>query len=171
MVFIGQQQKPPEQQPGQLDVPLEVLQTVVTPDVIPTNIPPVNLQEPFDPNDYLGTRHEGGVATGLVPKGNEVFTDAIIEERPSVLSGPPPVYPELLKQAGIQGRALVQAVIDTLGRAEAMSVRILQSPNPGFDQSAKNYVLKALLRPARVHGRAVRVLINIPIDFRITQPH
>jgi len=29
-------------------------------------------------------------------------------------------------------------------------------------------VLKALFRPARVHGRAVRVLINIPIDFKIT---
>jgi len=30
-------------------------------------------------------------------------------------------------------------------------------------------VLKTLFRPARVHGRAVRVLINIPIDYKITQ--
>jgi hypothetical protein len=28
-------------------------------------------------------------------------------------------------------------------------------------------VLKALFRPARVHGRAVRVLVNLPIDFSI----
>jgi protein TonB len=81
------------------------------------------------------------------------------------------VYPELLKEAGIQGRVVVQAVIDTLGRAVPTSVKILQSPNPGFDRSAGNYVLNALLRPARVHGRAVRVLINIPIDFRITSAH
>ncbi len=169
LVFIEQQQqqKPPEQQPVQLDVPLKGFQTVVAPDVIPTNLPPVNLQEKFDPKDYSGSGVEGGLATGMV-LGNDVFMEAIVEEKPSVLSGPIPVYPELLKQAQIQGRVLVQAVIDTLGRAELNSVKILQSPNPGFDQSARQYVLKALFRPARVHGRAVRVLINIPIDYKIT---
>jgi len=48
-------------------------------------------------------------------------------------------------------------------------VKVLQSPNPGFDQSAKSYVLKALFRPARVHGRAVRVLVQIPVDFKLRQ--
>src|SRR5256886_9537109 len=32
-----QQQKPPEQQPVQLDIPLKGFQTVVAPDVVPTN--------------------------------------------------------------------------------------------------------------------------------------
>jgi len=170
MVFIDQQQqqKPPEQQPVQLDVPLKGFQTVVAPEVIPTNIPPVNLQEKFDPKDYSGTGVEGGLATGIVPTGNEVFMEAIVEEKPSVLSGPQPQYPELLRQAGIQGRVMVQAIIDTTGRAEPPSLKVISSPNPGFDQPAKTYVLKALFRPARVHGRAVRVLINIPIDFKIT---
>ncbi len=171
MVFMDQpkQEKPPEQQPQQLDIPLKGFQTVVAPDVIPTNIPPVNLQEHFDPKDYSGTGVEGGVATGIVPTGNEVFMEAIVEEKPAVLSGPTLQYPELLRQAQIQGRVLVQAIIDTLGRAEPPSVKVLQSPNPGFDQSAKSYVTKALFRPARVHGRAVRVLIQIPIDFRLKQ--
>jgi len=170
MVFLDQQQqqKPPEQQPVQLDVPLKGFQMVVAPDVIPTNIPPVNLQEHFDPKDYSGTGVEGGLATGLVPTGNEVFMENIVEEKPDRLSGPPPVYPDLLRQAGIQGRVIVQAVIDTLGRAEVNSVKVLSSPNPGFDQSAKTLVLKSLFRPARVHGRAVRVLINIPVDYKIT---
>ena len=47
-------------------------------------------------------------------------------------------------------------------------MKIVQSPNPGFDQPAKQAVLRALFRPARVHGRAVRVLVNIPYDFKIT---
>lgn len=170
MVFVDQpkQEKPPEQ-PVQLDVPLKGFQTVVAPDVIPTNIPPVNLQEHFDPKDYSGTGVEGGLGSGMVPTGNEVFMEAIVEEKPAVLSGPVPQYPELLRQAQIQGRVMVQAIVDTLGRAEASSVKVLQSPNPGFDQSAKQYVLKCLFRPARVHGRAVRVLIQIPIDFRLKQ--
>jgi periplasmic protein TonB len=170
VVFLEQQQqKPPEQQPVQLDVVLKGFQTVVAPDVIPQNLPPVNLQEHFDPKDYSGTGVEGGLANGIVPSGNDVYAENIVEEKPDRLSGPPTVYPELLKQAGIQGRVIVQAVIDTLGRAEPNSVKILQSPNPGFDQASKTMVLKSLFRPARVHGRAVRVLINIPIDYKITQ--
>ena len=170
-VFLDQPkaEKPPEQQPVQLDVPLKGFQTVVAPDVIPTNIPPVNLQEHFDPKDYSGSGVEGGLSTGMVPTGNEVFMEAIVEEKPAVLSGPTLQYPELLRQAGIQGRVMVQAIIDTLGRAEPGSVKVLQSPNPGFDQSAKNYMLKTLFRPARVHGRAVRVLVQLPIDYRLKQ--
>ncbi len=168
MVYLEQQQqKPPEQQPVQLDVPLKGFQTVVAPTEIPTNIPPVNLQEKFDPKDYSGSGVEGGTANGMVPTGNEVFMEAIVEEKPSVLSAPPPPYPELLRQAGIKGRVLIQAVIDTTGRAELNSVKIIQSPNTGFDQPSRTWIQHALFRPARVHGRAVRVLVQVPLDYTI----
>jgi periplasmic protein TonB len=111
---------------------------------------------------------EGGAANGLVPTGNEVFMEAIVEEKPSVLSAPPPPYPDMLKQAGIQGRVLIQAVIDTTGRAEPNSVKILQSPNPGFEAGSRSWIMHALFRPARVHGRAVRVLIQVPLDYKLT---
>ena len=169
MVFLNQEeQKKPEEQPPVVDVPqLKGFQTVVAPTDIPTNIPPINLQEHFDPKDYTGTGVEGGIGTGIVPDAGQVFMESVVEERPEVLSGPALNYPDLLRQAGVQGRVLVQAIIDTSGRAEPPSVKVIQSPNPGFDQPAKNYVLRALFRPARVHGRAVRVLVNLPIDFKI----
>ena len=169
MVFLNQnEEKKQEEQPPVVDVPqLKGFQTVVAPMDIPTNIPPINLQEHFDPKDYTGTGVEGGIGTGIVPSSDQVFMESVVEERPEVLSGPALNYPDLLRQAGVQGRVLVQAIIDTSGRAEPASVKIIQSPNPGFDQSAKNYVLRALFRPARVHGRAVRVLVNLPIDFKI----
>ena len=168
MVFLNQEeQKKPEEQPPIVEVPqLKGFQTVVAPTDIPTNIPPINLQEHFDPKDYTGTGVEGGIGTGLVPS-DQVFMESVVEERPEVLSGPALAYPDLLRQAGVQGRVLVQAIIDTSGRAEPPSVKVIQSANPGFDQPAKNYVLRALFRPARVHGRAVRVLVNLPIDFKI----
>jgi TonB family protein len=162
-----QQQKPPEQQPVQLDIPLKGFQTVVAPTEIPTDIPPIDLNQKFNAADYSGSGVEGGLASGAVPTG-DVYLESLVEEKPSVLSATPASYPELLKQAGIQGRVLLQAIIDTSGRAEPNSVKILQSPNPGFDAGSRNYVLHALFRPARVHGRAVRVLIQIPIDYHIT---
>ena len=103
----------------------------------------------------------------IEPSSDQVFMESVVEERPEVLSGPALNYPDVLRQAGVQGRVLVQAIIDTSGRAEPPSVKVIQSPNPGFDQPAKNYVLRAMFRPGRVHGRAVRVLLNLPLDFKI----
>ena len=167
LVFLEQQQqKPPEQQPVQLDIPLKGFQTVVAPTEIPTNIPPINLQEKFDPKDYSGSGVEGGVANGMVPTG-EVYAVDLVEEKPSVLSGHLE-YPELLRQAGISGQVTLQAIVDSTGRVEPNSIKTIQSSNPAFEQAARSYVLKAVWRPARVRGRAVRVLISIPIVFKNT---
>jgi hypothetical protein len=63
----------------------------------------------------------------------------------------------------------VQLVIDTLGRAEPGSL-VLQSSHPGFEGAARAYVLDALFRPGRTHGRAVRVLVRLPISFTLRPP-
>ena len=163
-----EQQKPAEPPPVQLVDALKGFQTVAVPAEIPTDIPAVDLQQRFDPKDYSGSGVEGGRANGLVVGGSDVYAEALVEERPALLSAPPPVYPALLKQAGIQGRVILRAIIDTTGRVEPASVRILKSPSPAFDQPTKDWVLKALFRPARLHGRGVRVFINLPVDYSLT---
>jgi len=169
LVYLAQQQvNRPLPPPVALDVPLQGFQTIVAPAAIPTDIPPVNLAEHWDPKDYTGVGVEGGMGSGAVPVGSEVFSEAIVEERPSLLSAPAPQYPEVLEEAGIQGRVLIQAVIDTLGRIEPGSLKVLESPNPGFDQPSRNYLLRALFRPARMHGRAVRVLVTQPVLWQLT---
>ena len=85
-----EQQKPAEAPLLQLVDALRGFQTVAVPAEIPTDIPPVDLQQRFDPKDYSGTGVEGGLSTGMVPTGNEVFMEAIVEEKTAVLSGPPP---------------------------------------------------------------------------------
>ncbi len=169
MVYLSekQEEKPEEPPKVVLDVPLKGFQTVLAPTQIPTDIPPINLNEQFDPRDYSGVGVEGGLATGLEPTGGQVYLESVVEEKPEPLSGPPLQYPELLRQAQIQGRVLVEAIIDTMGRAEPSSIKIVQSPHPGFDQSATTYMRQALFRPARVHGRPVRVLVRLPIDFKL----
>ena len=170
MIYLQeqQQQKQPEPQPV-LDVQLKGFQTVVAPTDIPTNIPPINLQEHFDPKDYSGSGVEGGVGNGIVPSSDQVLSVDVVQEKPERLAGPQPVYPPLLQQAGIQGVVKVEAIIDTTGHVEPNSVRVVESPNPGFDQAAKTVVLKSLYRPARVYGKAVRVLIQQPINFQISR--
>src|SRR3989442_2195680 len=166
------QQKAVDPPPVQLADALQGFQTVALSAQIPTDMPPVDLQQRFDPKDYSGSGLEGSragsVVSGIAVSGNEVYAEALVDERPALLSAPAPVYPALLKQAGIQGRVILPAVIDTTGRVEPASVRIMKSPHPAFDQPTRDWVLKALFRPARLHGRGVRVSIHLVVDYSIT---
>jgi periplasmic protein TonB len=162
------QRQPAAPPPVELAEPLRGFQTVTVPTQLPTAVPKLDLQERFDPKDYSGIGVEGGRANGVVPSGNEVYSEALVEERPALLSAPPAPYPDLLKRAGIHGRVLLRAIVDTTGRVEPSSIEIATTPNPGFDVPAREWILKALFRPARVHGRAVRVHITQPLDYSIT---
>lgn len=103
----------------------------------------------------------------IPPNEEKIYSLNDVNEKPERLSGPLPVYPQLLQQAQIEGTVMVQAIIDTLGHVEPDSLRIVQTANPGFNESAKQAVLHSLFRPARVMGKAVRVLIHIPISYAI----
>ncbi len=100
---------------------------------------------------------------------DQVLLESAVDQRPSILWGPPITYPDMLRHVGVQGRVVVRAIIDTTGRAEPGSVQIVETPHVAFNQSARDYVLHAVFRPARVHGQAVRVLVNMPIDFKIRE--
>jgi TonB family protein len=106
-------------------------------------------------------------ACGDDPIAGQIYAEDHVDERPEVVSAPPLAYPPLLRQAGLQGRVTVQAVIDTLGHAEAGSVKVIERTSTGFDQSARDYVLHAVFRPAHVKGRAVRALVRVPVEYRI----
>ena len=119
-------------------------------------------------------RHMAQVDAACPPDGNgdgraadHVYSEATVDERAEIVSAPLLEYPPALRQAGLQGRVTVQAVIDTLGRAEPASLKVIARPNTAFDQSARDYVLHAVFRRAPVKGRAVRVLIRVPVDYRI----
>lgn len=89
--------------------------------------------------------------------------------KPEIIWGPVLRYPDDLRRRGIQGRVLVQAIVDTSGRAEPQSVHVLRSADPGFDGYAKAWVLAAHFRPAYLKGRPAQVLVQVPIDFHIRQ--
>ena len=88
-------------------------------------------------------------------------------EAPRILSGPRLSYPEDLRRAGVQGRVVVAAVIDTAGYAEPGSIKVVQSPHPAFRYQATHYVEKARFKPARIGDRPVRACVEVPMDFRL----
>lgn len=86
---------------------------------------------------------------------------------PEVLAGPRPAYPELLRQAGIEGRVVLEAVVDSTGRVLPASVAVVFASNPGFAEPARQSLVGTLFRPARVNGRAVATLVRVPFAFFI----
>lgn len=88
-----------------------------------------------------------------------------VEEAPVLLSHPAPGYPDLMRRAGIGGRVVVEAVVDTAGRVERGSLRIVSSTHALFVPEASALVLGSRYRPARFGGTPVRVRVQVPVEF------
>ena len=150
--------------------PPQGFQVVNVPIGIPTDIPPVDFGEQFDPRDFSGVGVEGGVFDGV--KGgtgsvdaSSLFRAATVDERPERLSGPPLQYPAALREAGISGFVVIEFVINTTGRVDPSSIRIVRSSNAAFEGPARDAIRESLFRPGRVRGMAVRVLVQLQMDF------
>ncbi len=180
LILLEEKEPEPEPEPEEpppvvsLEPPPKGFQTVTAPIDIPTEIPPIDLNERFDPRDFSGKGAEGGVFTGVEGGTgpvdlNQVFAEAIADEKPERLSCPRLQYPPLLRQAGIEGTVMLRAIIDTTGHVERKSVEVVNTDHSGFNRAARSMLLKCLYRPGRVRGRAVRVLIKQPIKFGITR--
>lgn len=142
---------------------------VFTPPTIPVfPAEPLPFPSPSIPENPIGvpvTGSPGGSPTGS--PDTDVYVPLMVDEPPELLSAPPPVYPPLLRLAGISGRVRIEAVVDTAGRVEPNSARIVDATDPAFGTAALASVRVALFRPARMYGRAVRVRVQLPVEFAL----
>lgn len=160
-----------------VDVPVKGFQTIAAITEIPTELPPIDLSERFDPRDYSGTGVEGGVAEGqevdvapgTVVRYSPVFEVSVVEEKPEIIEAGVLEYPSLLRQAGVEGRVVLEFVVDPQGRVEAGTIKVIEAAHPAFATSARAAAPAMRFSPARVNGRAVRVLVRVPFDFKVIE--
>lgn len=112
-------------------------------------------------------RVPGPIFAPASPGSGDPVDVSLVDQLPAILAGPIPSYPDLLRQAGIQGRVVLEAVIDTVGQVEPGSIVVVAAAHPGFVAAARQAVAATLFRPARVRGRAVRVRVRIPMEFAL----
>ncbi|HYL56309.1 MAG TPA: energy transducer TonB [Gemmatimonadales bacterium] len=101
------------------------------------------------------------------PARGETFFEAVVDVKPAIVFLPSPEYPVPLRVKGVGGRVLVECIVDTMGIVEPNSVKILQTPDTAFSRATIEALLRARFTPARVKGKAVRALVNVPIDFNV----
>ena len=97
----------------------------------------------------------------------DVYGESEVQERPRLISGPALAYPAALLLSRISGRVIIEAVIDTTGRIEDATMRVIESSDPRFNTAAKDYVRAVRFTPGRIAGRAIRVRFDMPVEFKL----
>ncbi len=117
-------------------------------------------------------RERGHALCGTAPRESSKLSGPgddvpVVEQKPKILSGPIPHYPDGARDAHITGRVLMVGVVDTTGRAERGSIKVLTTPHETLSRSAVSYFEGAKFEPARIGGQAVRTCVELPVDFRL----
>ncbi|MGB9741794.1 MAG: energy transducer TonB [candidate division WOR-3 bacterium] len=89
-----------------------------------------------------------------------------VEKKPEPVSIPKPVYPELARNAGIEGRCVVEALVDVDGSVVDAKI-IKSSGNQSLDAAAIEAAFKAKFTPAMQRDKPVRVWVSIPYQFSL----
>ncbi len=98
----------------------------------------------------------------------EIFV--VVEQQPELIGGLPELqskinYPEIAKRAGVEGRVIVQFVVDEQGNVRDPFV--VRGIGAGCDEEALRAVRTAKFKPGKQRGKAVKVQMTLPITFRL----
>lgn len=99
-------------------------------------------------------------------RGNRIFMSCDVDEPARARAGPAFVYPPELRPHGVEGRALIRVVVDTLGQVNARSIEFLETPDSGFIAPLTEMLTATQFYPARIRGRLVQSFLAY--QFRVT---
>ena len=99
---------------------------------------------------------------------SEVFT--VVEDQPELIGGMSALqesisYPETAKEAGIQGRVIVQFIVDEDGNVT--NPEVIRGVHKVLDQAALDAVKQQEFKPGKQRGEAVKVQMSLPVTFRL----
>lgn len=151
------------------------LNVINVPTDVPVGLPPIiPLRALINTNDptvfRIGVTSSAGTPgiTPLAPDAayavNQVELAVVLDPR-----SPLPRFPQLLRDSGVEGMARLQFVVDTLGRVELESVRVVDATHPLFAAAVQATLPRMHFSPARVGNHRVRQLVEFPIEFRLNR--
>jgi protein TonB len=80
-----------------------------------------------------------------------------------------PTYPDMLRSAKVEGEVVAQFVVDTTGRAEMNTFKVLKSSHDLFTSSVKSALPNMKFYPAQLAGRKVKQLVQMPFVFGLNK--
>lgn len=101
-------------------------------------------------------------------EAGDVFV--VVEQMPEMIGGQRALfdaleYPELARRAGIEGRVILQFIVDVEGNV--INPTVVRGAGAGLDQAALDAISQMRFNPGMQRGRAVPVQMTQPIIFRL----
>jgi periplasmic protein TonB len=171
---------PPDQPPPPPDVvappPIaKGFQVLTAPVNIPDVIPEIDLSKKLtNEADFSGKGVAGGIASGVVggtPQvidNNQTFFDFQVEKPVAPVPGTGnPRYPDILRSSSIEGEVLAQFVVDTTGRVEVSTFKVIRTSHELFSASVRQALPNMRFLAAEVGGRKVKQLVQQPFVFAL----
>ena len=152
--------------PTRIDIPV----------VIPDHLPPIDVGPAIPPDQIiiggsgarLGSPMSGG-SSSLTGTGG-VVDELLVDRAPRLMgNAPEPKYPASLRAAGIEGRVVVQFVVDTLGRAEVGDLQVVETPHVLFVDAVRSALARYRFTVGEAAGRKVRTRVQLPFVFTLTR--
>ena len=78
-----------------------------------------------------------------------------------------PSYPESMLRRRMEGLVIVQYVVDTLGRADTTTFRVVSTTHADFARAVRSVLPHIHFRPAMMANRLVPQLVQQPFSFKI----
>jgi protein TonB len=156
--------------------PPKGFQVLTAPIKIPDVLPDIDLSKKVtNEEDFSGKGAAGGIAKGVVggtpqPVSDQPYFEFQVEKQVAALpDNPRPRYPDMLRSANVEGEVLAQFVVDTSGRAEMNTFKVLKSSHDLFTNSVKSALANMRFYPAEVGGRKVKQLVQMPFVFGLNK--
>lgn len=136
---------------------------------IPDGIPAAGSMNGMLEPVFTPTRAASSPATGSpnVSDGSPMRENQVEKAVIAIPGTATPRYPSMLQSAGLEGDVRAQFVVDTLGRVEAGSFRVVETTHALFATAVRDALGRARFTPAEVGGRKVRQLVEQTFTFRI----
>lgn len=123
----------------------------------------------FDPSAPLppgtiGIPGNATVAHSDYPERPDPGKFVALDEFPKEVYSPKPEYPELARQANMEGTVILNVLVDREGKVQEI---ILARSSPMFDEAAEQAIRQWRFRPAIMGHEAVAAWVHIPVRFVI----
>jgi TonB family protein len=98
--------------------------------------------------------------------GSKTYTTEDGVKEPKILTKVPPAYPQEMRDKGIQGVVVIEAVIDEEGKP--WSLTVVKSDNEGFNASALEAVKQWRWEPPTLNGKPVSLRWTLTLNFKLS---
>lgn len=98
--------------------------------------------------------------------GYAAYKSSQVDQKPSISRRAVPDYPSKAKRMQIEGKVLLQIVVDISGNPKACTVQLADPPGY-FEEAALKAAKKTRFMPGKIRGKPVNTLVLLPFAFQL----